>query len=177
MLRAMWPSINNILNHLPASSGTTSKDLMALTGILTLVYPDFFWSRFRRLVYSAVSTAATALEGSELVYTGNSVFSPLDSVSYLRGLTTQREQQRFNINSSSPSPSTSSLTWSYPALKQCMRSAPDTVISFFQKPPTTIYAAVYGPAIIIEGRRMAANDIENDGKTDNAERKGARARN
>ncbi|KAK7463098.1 uracil permease [Stygiomarasmius scandens] len=29
MLRAMWPSVNNIPNHLPASSGTTSKDLMA----------------------------------------------------------------------------------------------------------------------------------------------------
>ncbi|KII87587.1 hypothetical protein PLICRDRAFT_640728 [Plicaturopsis crispa FD-325 SS-3] len=29
MLRAMWPSVNNIPNHLPASSGTTTKDFMA----------------------------------------------------------------------------------------------------------------------------------------------------
>ncbi|KAK7039483.1 permease for cytosine/purines, uracil, thiamine, allantoin-domain-containing protein [Favolaschia claudopus] len=28
MLRAMWPSVNNIPNHLPASSGTTTKDFM-----------------------------------------------------------------------------------------------------------------------------------------------------
>ncbi|EPQ52164.1 uridine permease Fui1 [Gloeophyllum trabeum ATCC 11539] len=28
MLRAMWPSINNIPNHLPASSGTTSRDFL-----------------------------------------------------------------------------------------------------------------------------------------------------
>ncbi|KAI0696837.1 permease for cytosine/purines, uracil, thiamine, allantoin-domain-containing protein [Cytidiella melzeri] len=28
MLRAMWPSVNNIPNHLPASSGTTTRDFM-----------------------------------------------------------------------------------------------------------------------------------------------------
>ncbi|KAK0482212.1 permease for cytosine/purines, uracil, thiamine, allantoin-domain-containing protein [Armillaria novae-zelandiae] len=28
MLRAMWPGVNNIPNHLPASSGTTTKDFM-----------------------------------------------------------------------------------------------------------------------------------------------------
>ncbi|KIY70484.1 NCS1 nucleoside transporter family [Cylindrobasidium torrendii FP15055 ss-10] len=28
MLRAMWPSVNDIPNHLPASSGTTTKDFM-----------------------------------------------------------------------------------------------------------------------------------------------------
>jgi len=28
MLRSMWPSVNNIPNHLPASSGTTSRDFM-----------------------------------------------------------------------------------------------------------------------------------------------------
>ncbi|KAK2462998.1 hypothetical protein APHAL10511_004985 [Amanita phalloides] len=28
MLRAIWPSINNIPNHLPASSGTTTRDFM-----------------------------------------------------------------------------------------------------------------------------------------------------
>ncbi|KAM5531238.1 hypothetical protein V8D89_015104 [Ganoderma adspersum] len=28
MLRAMWPSVNNIPNHLPVSSGTTTKDFM-----------------------------------------------------------------------------------------------------------------------------------------------------
>ncbi|KAJ7269879.1 permease for cytosine/purines, uracil, thiamine, allantoin-domain-containing protein [Mycena rebaudengoi] len=28
MLRAMWPSVNSIPNHLPASSGTTTKDFM-----------------------------------------------------------------------------------------------------------------------------------------------------
>ncbi|KAF8518708.1 permease for cytosine/purines, uracil, thiamine, allantoin-domain-containing protein [Hysterangium stoloniferum] len=29
MLRAMWPSVNNIPNHLPASAGITSRDLLA----------------------------------------------------------------------------------------------------------------------------------------------------
>ncbi|KAF8911262.1 permease for cytosine/purines, uracil, thiamine, allantoin-domain-containing protein [Mucidula mucida] len=29
MLRSMWPSVNSIPNHLPASSGTTTKDFMA----------------------------------------------------------------------------------------------------------------------------------------------------
>ncbi|KAF8621687.1 hypothetical protein AX15_007586, partial [Amanita polypyramis BW_CC] len=29
MLRAIWPSVNNIPNHLPASSGTTTRDFMS----------------------------------------------------------------------------------------------------------------------------------------------------
>ncbi|KAF8330117.1 permease for cytosine/purines, uracil, thiamine, allantoin-domain-containing protein [Amanita rubescens] len=42
MLRSIWPSINNIPNHLPASSGTTTRDFMCFF-LFWLISLPFIW--------------------------------------------------------------------------------------------------------------------------------------
>ncbi|KAJ7108511.1 permease for cytosine/purines, uracil, thiamine, allantoin-domain-containing protein [Mycena epipterygia] len=51
MLRAMWPSVNNIPNHLPASSGTTTRDFMCFLLFWLISLPAIWFeiSKIRHL--------------------------------------------------------------------------------------------------------------------------------
>ncbi|KAJ7927596.1 permease for cytosine/purines, uracil, thiamine, allantoin-domain-containing protein [Mycena leptocephala] len=62
MLRAMWPSVNNIPNHLPASSGTTTKDFMCffLFWLISLPFLAFPIHQIRHLFTLKSIVAPTA---------------------------------------------------------------------------------------------------------------------
>ncbi|KAK7044695.1 permease for cytosine/purines, uracil, thiamine, allantoin-domain-containing protein [Favolaschia claudopus] len=60
MLRAMWPSVNNIPNHLPTSSGTTTKDFMCFF-LFWLISLPAIWFPIHKMSVSLVCSVVHPL--------------------------------------------------------------------------------------------------------------------